>query len=45
MRFNDMEEAFTGFMCRVTICEQITKNWNRLQMDIQTMNDEITVIF
>ena len=39
-----MEQNLIAFMYYVAICDQITKNWNHLRTDIQTMNDDITAI-
>ena len=39
-----MNETLTSLVCRMHIVEEITKNWNRMQQELTTINTEIVAV-
>ena len=43
-QLHHMNETLTSLICWMHIVEEITKNWNRMQQELTTINTEITVV-
>ena len=43
-QLNQMNETLTSLVHRMHIVEEITKNWNRMQQELTTINTEIAAV-
>ena len=42
--FNEIEQTLTGLTRHMTIVDEITKHWNRMEGELKTLNEEMVLV-